>query len=453
MLRPSPMTAAPAPNPPTSNPFAALPRTDDVLASAGDLVAAHGREGVKAAITAALDGARRAIADGAPPATAGELLRTAAAHLADRRAPGPRRVINAAGIVVHTNLGRAPLHPEAVQAVIDAAGYCDLEYDLDAGARGSRGSHVDALLADAVGAEDAMAVNSCAAALVLALAALAGGRRVPVSRGHLVEIGGSFRLPEVMAASGAVLVEVGTTNRTRAADYDVPGDAAALLLVHPSNFTQAGFVEQPAIGEVAAVARRRGIPLLHDAGSGLLLDAPDGPLADEVSMAGALAGGADLVMASGDKLLGGPQAGLLAGRADLVQQLRRHPLARAVRLDKLRLAALNATLRVHLRGEDTPVARALGDRPDLADRVEALAATLGGRVEEATTMVGGGSAPGVGVGSPVVVLDRDDLADALRRHDPPVVVRVTGGRTIIDLRTVDVADDVVIEQAVRAITG
>lgn len=437
-------------SPRTTNPYAALPRTDDLLAAAAPLVAVHGRVDVKHALAAALDGARTAIAAGAPAPSTTSLVDAAAGHLARTRAAGPRRVVNAAGVVVHTNLGRAPLTPAAVHAVVAAAGYCDLEYDLGDGARGSRGSHVDGLLATVVGAPDAMAVNNCAAALVLVLAGLAAGREVCVSRGHLVEIGGSFRLPEIMAASGARLVEVGTTNRTRATDYASGTDVAALLTVHPSNFTQEGFVTQPDLAEVAAVARDRGIPLVHDAGSGLVTAAADGPLAGEVSMAEALAQGADLVLASGDKLLGGPQAGLIAGRADLVGQLRRHPLARALRLDKLRLAALNATLRGHLRGEGSAVQTLLADLPGLHGRVEAMARRVGGEVEASTTMVGGGSAPGVGVPSPVVVLAQRDLTAALRRHDPPVIARVHRGATLLDLRTVAPEDDEVVASAILA---
>ena len=388
------------------------------------------------------------------------VVQAATASLESQATPGPRRVINAAGVLVHTNLGRAPLTDEAVAAMVQAAGYCDLEYDLEAGGRGSRGSHVDALLARATGAEDAIVVNNCASALVLVLATLAAGRQVPVSRGQLVEIGGSFRLPEIMAASGALLREVGTTNRTRADDYDVGGpgddggDTAMLLTVHPSNFTQAGFVTQPEIGEVAEVARRLGVPFVHDAGSGLLTDARGGPLDGEVSMAGAVAAGADLVLASGDKLLGGPQAGLIVGRGDLVEQLRRAPLMRALRVDKIRLAGLRATLLAHRRVGRSPVELMLEEDPALLDRVRRLAEGVGGTVSEATTMIGGGSAPGVGVTSPVVALPDDGtLAAELRRHDPPVIVRVHDGRALMDLRTVSPDDDGVIVDAVELARG
>ncbi|MGI9018887.1 MAG: L-seryl-tRNA(Sec) selenium transferase [Euzebya sp.] len=435
------------------NPLEALPRIDRLLEQASDLRARYGREDVKAALNRALDQVREGLTGSAAApdvqALAQQLLASAAADLATTRTVGPRRIINAAGVVVHTNLGRAPLSAEAVQAMVDAAGYCDLEFRLADGRRGSRGAHVDGLLATLTGAEDAMVVNNCAAALVLALSVLAAGREVPVSRGHLVEIGGSFRLPEIMAASGASLLEVGTTNRTRANDYQAGTNVGALLTVHPSNFSQVGFVTQPRTDEVAVVARSRGVPLIHDAGSGLPVPV-DGVLSGEMSMAQALQAGADLVLASGDKLLGGPQAGLIVGRASLISRLRRAPLARALRVDKLRLAALNATLLAHLRGQPSTVAALLAPDPGLVNRVNSLASIVGGTVITATTMIGGGSAPGVGVESPVIaVVDHNQLQQGLRRHDPPIICRVHDGYVLLDLRTVDPADDAVISAALQ----
>ncbi|MEE8601910.1 L-seryl-tRNA(Sec) selenium transferase [Euzebya tangerina] len=438
--------------------LANLPRMDVLLADAAALVERHGQAPTKDALAAATTAAREQLLAGGLSADRDELTAwirgRAAEALADDSRPGPRRVINAAGVVVHTNLGRAPLAEEVVAAIVGATGYCDLEYELASGARGSRGTHVDALLAELVGAEDGVVVNNCASALVLVLATFAAGRQVPVSRGHLVEIGGSFRLPEIMEASGAQLREVGTTNRTRARDYGVEGDTALVLTVHPSNFTQAGFVTQPPLSAVAEVARSVGVPLVHDAGSGLLVPAEEGPLAGEVSMAEALADGADLVLASGDKLLGGPQAGLIAGRGDLIQQLRSAPLMRALRLDKLRLAGLRAALLAHRRDGHSAVQSTLATDPELPARVERLATRLDGRVVEVTTMIGGGSAPGVGVPSPAVALPdpKGELADSLRLGDPPVVVRVNEGRALIDLRTVTPADDDVIAAAVEAAT-
>lgn len=442
---------------PPDNPFAMLPRVDDVVEAAAGLVATHGRDAVVQAVRLVLEEARAAVADGAAPMSAAEAVAATGRHLAGLLRPGPRRVINAAGVVIHTNLGRAPLSEAAVAAMVDAAGYTDLEVDLETGRRGSRGSHVDALLAAAVDAPDAMVVNSCAAALVLVLATLAAGREVVVSRGHLIEIGGSFRLPDIMAASGARLVEVGTTNRTHQRDYLQGDDVAALLTVHPSNFAQEGFVTSPDTATVAAVAARRGIPLVHDAGSGLLRPSDHPALADEPSMQAALADGADLVVASGDKLLGGPQAGLVAGRGDLVQACRRHPLARALRVDKLRLAALSATLVEHLHGRGSLVGAMITADHDLDARTAAMAGAVGAEVAQDRTMIGGGAAPGVGVPGPVVRLSHprpDRVAARLRADDPPVVARVHDGALLIDLRTVAPDDDAVVTASLhRAIAA
>ncbi|HEY8340605.1 MAG TPA: L-seryl-tRNA(Sec) selenium transferase [Egibacteraceae bacterium] len=441
--------------------LADLPRIDALLADADDLVARHGRAPVTAALRRAVERARRRVLEeGAAVPAADALLADAAADLARRRPGPPRPVVNATGVVVHTNLGRAPLAEAARQAVAAASGYCDLEYDLAAGARGSRDARVAPLLAEAAGAQAALAVNNAAAALVLALAALAGGRGVVVSRGELVEIGGSFRLPEIMAASGARLVEVGTTNKTRARDYaaaiDHDDTVAAILVVHPSNYHITGFTEAPDLRELAALARDRGLPLLYDVGSGLLADRHEPWLAGEPSLRGGLAAGADLVLASGDKLLGGPQAGLLAGRADLVERCRRHPLARALRLDKLRIAALVATLELHLaeRAHEVPVWGMLGADPAaLEARARALARAVGGAVVDGASLVGGGAAPGASLPTPVVrvaAADADAVAARLREGEPPIVVRVADAALWIDLRTVAPADDEVVAGRVAA---
>jgi len=420
--------------------LARLPRIDDLLTEAAELVDRYGRGPATDALRAAVDTARsRLLVEGGAAPSPAALAAAAAADLAGRRPGPPIPVINAAGVVIHTNLGRAPLSEAARRAMLDAAGYCDLEYDLATGRRGSRGARLDPLLAEATGAQAGMAVNNCAAALVLVLAALAPGQAVAVSRGELVEIGGSFRLPEIMAASGARLVEVGTTNRTRAGDYRVDG-VALLLKVHPSNYRISGFAEAPDVGALAEVARDLGVPLVHDVGSGLLADSDERWLAGEPSVAGSLTGGADLVLCSGDKLLGGPQAGLLVGRAELVDRCRRHPLARALRLDKLRVAALVATLEAHLRGAAVPTwAMLRADAGELAARARGLADRLGGEVAEGATLVGGGSAPGLAVTTPLVRLrtDRPDaVAGRLRAGDPPIIVRVDDGALWIDLRTV-----------------
>jgi L-seryl-tRNA(Ser) seleniumtransferase len=354
-------------------------------------------------------------------------------------------VLNATGVVVHTNLGRAPLAEEAVDRVADAArGYSNLEYDLAAGARGSRQDHVSAILRRLTGAEAALVVNNNAAAVLLALAALAEGREVVVSRGELIEIGDGFRIPEVLARSGARLVEVGTTNRTRAADYEgaIGPETAVLLRVHQSNFRVVGFEERPRLEEVAAVAHRHGLPLVDDLGSGhvsasnSLLLGQEEPTARE-----SLAAGADLVCFSGDKLLGGPQAGIVLGRAELVERLRRHPLQRALRIDKLSLAALEGTLLLHLEApERIPVLRMLRqDQATVRTRAERLAAATGGEVEETVGRVGGGALPLAELPSFACALE-ESLVEPLRTGEPPVVGVLRDGRLLLDCLTLTDAE-------------
>jgi L-seryl-tRNA(Ser) seleniumtransferase len=443
--------------------LSALPRIDALLEAGVDLVARFGRAPATEALRRAVDGARAELLAGAEDvrADADGLLAAAREDLATRRPGPPRRVINATGVVLHTNLGRAPLSEAACAAVGEAAGACDLEYDLATGARGSRGARLEPLLAEATGAAAAIAVNNAAAALVLVLGALARGRDVLVSRGELVEIGGSFRLPDIMAASGARLVEVGTTNKTRATDFADAGDDVALILkVHPSNYRITGFTEDAPVGALAEVAARRGVPLVHDVGSGLLHDRHERWLDGEPSMGGSLAAGADLVLCSGDKLLGGPQAGILAGRADLVAACRRHPLTRALRLDKLRIAALVVTLEQHLRGDlrAVPTWRMLeADSDAIGVRADALARALDGTVEAGTSLVGGGSAPDRAVPSRVVrvpVEHPDRVAAALRAGAPPIVVRVEGAAIWVDPRTVDPIDDgALLDQLTAVVRG
>ena len=352
------------------------------------------------------------------------------------RAPSLRRVLNATGVIVHTNLGRAPLAEAAIEAVTRVArGYSNLELDLDSGERGSRHAHVEGLLRELTGAEAALVVNNCAGAALLAAAALAGpGREVVVSRGQLVEIGGGFRVPEVIAQAGARLVEVGTTNRTRLADYEraLTPDTGAVLRVHQSNFRQLGFVEEVPIESLCEL----GVPVIDDVGSGALDE-----LHDEPPVRRSVAAGAALVCFSGDKLLGGPQAGLLVGRADAVEAARRHPLARALRIDKLSLAALEATLRLHRDApQELPVTAMLrASRATLQRRAETLAAALGAEVIEGVARVGGGALPLLELPGPVVALDDPSLAAKLRRGDPAVLARVERGRLLLDPRTL--ADD------------
>jgi len=397
------------------------------------------------AVRATLEQAREEIRAGAEP---GDLVERALAELARVRRPALRRVLNATGVLVHTNLGRAPLADAAVERVVAAAGYSNLEYDLREGGRGSRLDHVAPLLRRLTGAEAALVVNNNAAALLLVLAGLAEGREVLVSRGELIEIGDGFRIPDVLARSGARLVEVGTTNRTRAGDYEAAiGPGTALLLrVHQSNFRVVGFTQQPSLRELAAVAARHGLPLVDDLGSGALVEVEGEP-----TPAASLAAGADLVCFSGDKLLGGPQAGIVAGRAELVERLRRHPLMRALRADKLSLAALEGTLALHLdRPDEIPVLRML--REPLAAvraRAERLAAAVGGTVEETVARAGGGALPLAELPSCACAVE-EELAAALRAHEPPVVAVVRDGRTLLDCRTLTDAEADEVAAAVAA---
>ncbi len=423
-----------------------IPRTDAVLADPRLTAAAatHGRPRVKAAVVAAQERARSGDLD--PE-------RVPDAALAALRPPSSLRpVLNATGVVVHTNLGRAPLSAAAIAAVVDAAGAVDLEFDLATGRRGRRGAGVEAALLGAVpNAEAALAVNNGAAALVLATTALAAGREVVVSRGELVEIGAGFRLPDLVASTGARLREVGTTNRTHLADYaDALGpDTGCILKVHPSNFRVEGFTAGVDVPHLAALTRPDGsaVPVVVDIGSGLL--APDPLLPGEPDAASVLAAGATVVTASGDKLLGGPQAGLLLGTADAVECLRRHPLARALRIDKLALAALEATL----TGPTPPVTLHRRLTPDAyRARTEAIAAKVGGSVVDVDGRVGGGGAPGVPLPGLAVALPAhaDRTANALRAGAPAVVARVDGGACLVDLRCIDPDHDDRLAQAVLA---
>lgn len=372
-------------------------------------------------------------------------------------------VLNATGVVLHTNLGRAPLAEAAIDAIAEVArGFASLEYDLVAGTRGSRHVHCAGLLRELTGADDAMIVNNCAAALVLALNTVADGRDAIVSRGELVEIGGSFRVPDIMARSGARLVEVGTTNRTHADDYRSAcgPQTGAIVSVHRSNFTVDGFVAAVPTRALAELAHSAGIPLLYDFGSGLMLDLSEWGLRGEPTARDAVAAGASLVVMSGDKLLGGPQAGIILGRADLVDALRRNPLARALRVDKLTLAALQATLRLYREParavREIPALRMLTTPVEsLRERATALAARLaaegvGIRVADSEATVGGGAFPSARIPSCAIVLDGDAgrRERALRDGALPVVGRITDGALWLDLRGIAVADDNRLERAI-----
>ena len=419
-----------------------LPSVDELARTVDDPLAV-------AAARAVIARARDEIQGGAHPGDLRERLRE---ELGSARRPRLRRVLNATGVIVHTNLGRAPLAPAALARVDEVArGYSNLEYDLTAGTRGSRQDHAAGLLRRLTGAEAALVVNNNAAAVMLVLASLAEGRDVLVSRGELIEIGDGFRIPDVLARSGAHLREIGTTNRTRATDYEnaITADTAVLLRVHQSNFRVVGFTEQPTVAQLAAVARRHGLPLVDDLGSGVLVELSDEPLAGE-----SLAAGADLVTFSGDKLLGGPQAGIVVGHADLVERLRRHPLQRALRADKLTLAALEGTLALYLdpvlAAREVPVLRMLKEEAaTVRARAERLASLVGGSVEETVARVGGGALPLAEIPSFACAVE-EELAAPLRSAEPPVVGIVRDGKLLLDCRTLT---DTEVDEAAQAVTA
>ena len=428
----------------------ALPSVDRLVADPRLAAGSHAL--VVAAARVVLERARVAIREGRDP---GDLVEATLAELAAAARPSLRRVLNASGVLIHTNLGRAPLAQAALDRVVEVGGsYSNLEYDLEAGARGSRQDHLTALLREIIGGEASLVVNNNAAAVMLALAALAEGREVLVSRGELIEIGDGFRIPDVLARSGARLVEVGTTNRTRAADYEraIGPNTALILRVHQANFRVVGFTEQPALGELAAIAKKAGLPLVDDLGSGALA-----AIGDESTAAASLAAGTDLVCFSGDKLLGGPQAGILVGRADLIERLRRHPLQRALRADKLTLAALEGTLALALdparARAEIPVLRML-DEPigSVRARAERLAGLVGGEVEETVARAGGGALPLAELPSFACAIE-EALFDPLRHGEPPVVGIVRDGRLLLDVRALADGEVDEVAAAVAAARG
>ena len=439
-----------------------LPSVDRLLKEplAQELARQFPRDAIVEAVRDTLGEARSDIKDGLPIPPPAELLKRTRRRLEAAFRPSLRRVINATGVIIHTNLGRAPLSEEALQAVQSVAGgYSNLEYRLEEGTRGSRHDHLSDLLRRITGAEDALAVNNNAAAVLLALSTLAQGREVIVSRGQAVEIGGGFRIPDVLRQSGARLVEVGTTNRTYVADYEraITPDTALLLHVHPSNFRVEGFVHSASLEELVDLGRRKGVPLVDDLGSGSLLDTALFGLHHEPMVQERIAAGADLVTFSGDKLLGGPQAGIVAGKAELVERLRRHPLARAVRVDKMAIAGLVATLHHYLRAEalqKVPVWRMIAmPVVEIDGRAKRMARHLRKgdllvSLIDGLSTVGGGSLPGetlptrlVAVTPTPVQPSAAELAARLRRMDPPVVARIEHDLLVLDLRTVPPADD------------
>ena len=396
--------------------------------------------------------ARDDIRRGQDAASVDEIAGRVAQQTAQVARPRPQPVINATGVIIHTNLGRAPLSEASVDAMHDAADrYTDLELDIEQGRRGSRQAHLQPILRQLTGAESALVVNNNASAVFLGLSAIAHGKEVIVSRGEAVEIGGGFRVPDVLAQSGARLVEVGTTNRTYVSDYEsaITPDTCALLKVHASNFRVEGFTHACDTRELAQLGKRSDLPVLHDVGSGCLLDTEEFGLAHEPTPQESIAAGADLVFFSGDKLLGGPQAGIVVGKSDLVRTLERHPLARALRIDKLSLAALTATLLHYLKGEarsTIPIWQMIGSPlDDIRERAEAWRASIGDAAAlcQSLSTIGGGSLPGETLPTWVVALDctqsqggAEGVMARLRTARTPIIARIDQDRVILDPRTV-----------------
>jgi len=446
--------------------FRRLPSVDRVLQEPA-LASLGAREWVVDAIRATLAAARERIAAGQLASPLDELVTDTLRRLQQAERPNLRPTINATGVIIHTNLGRAPVSDEAAAAMAAiAAGYSNLEIDLATGARGSRHAHLTKLLRELTGAEDGLVVNNNAGAVLLVLSALAAAREVIVSRGQAVEIGGGFRIPDVMRQSGAQLVEVGTTNRTYSRDYSdaVTSRTALLLRVHPSNFRVQGFVHSVGIDELVAVARDRDILVMDDVGSGALLDPSRFGLGAEPMVADSVRAGADVVCFSGDKLLGGPQAGIIVGKRAALERVRAHPLARALRIDKASLAGLEVTLRHYARGEAeerVPIWRMISEPADaLERRARALARQLDHpavSVQATRAPIGGGSLPEETLPSWAVRIaalperSADLLAGGLRTGLPPVVGRVERDGVLLDLRTVAAADDSRLRDRVQAV--
>jgi L-seryl-tRNA(Ser) seleniumtransferase len=449
-----------------------LPSVDRLLGedATQQLVAAYGHDQTVDALRATLDAVRNEVRAGADVPDVATLAARADAFLQARLAPTLRRVINATGVIIHTNLGRAPLSAAARAAMEAAAGgYSTLEYDLEAGGRGHRTAHAERLLCELTGAESTLVVNNNAGAVLLALAGLARGKGVVVSRGQLVEIGGGFRVPDVMAQSGARLIEVGTTNRTHLRDYAgalvADEDVALILRAHHSNFRIVGFTAEPSLAELVALGTEHGLPVMDDLGSGALLDTTEHGLAHEPTVQESVTAGAAVVCFSGDKLLGGPQAGIIVGKTEHVDPLKRHPLARALRADKLCLAGLQATLLHYLKGEATeqvPVWRMIAtplleiERRARRWRQSLRRASVEAEIVDGESTVGGGSLPGETLPTKLVALaipHPDQLAAALRAADPPVVARIEEDRLVLDPRTVLVEEEKELLRAVKEATA
>ncbi len=434
--------------------FRDLPSVDRVMASDGmaALTEAYPRDWVVDLVRRQLDRARQKIRDGGTAPSAGDVADGVSGELRSMTEPAPRQVINATGVIIHTNLGRAPLSPAAIEAMTQAArGYTDLEMDLSTGRRGSRQAHLQSLLQQVTGADGALAVNNNASAILLGLSALSVGKEVIVSRAEAVEIGGGFRIPDVLKQSGAKLIDVGTTNRTYLRDYEdaITENTAALLKVHTSNFRVEGFTAEVEPSELVALSKEKGIPVLHDVGSGALLPTEAYGLAHEPTPQESIAAGVGLVFFSGDKLLGGPQSGMVVGTSELVRRLERHPLARAIRIDKMSLAGLTATLLHYLKQEaesEIPIWRMISaGEQEIKDRVERWKSQLAlpGEVISSKSAVGGGSLPGETLPTWVLALSCEGSAGgpeavmrSLREAKPPVIARIEDDRVILDPRTV-----------------
>lgn len=452
--------------------FRQIPQVGELAASPefAALCEAWSQAAVVSALRVLIDGARDAVKEGGalPDFTSNAFIAEVVAELEAQARLNLRRVINGTGIIIHTNLGRAPLAPEAITAMNDAArGYANIEYDLEAGKRGSRYDHIREHLCELTGAEDAVVVNNCAAAVTIAIATFAQGREVIVSRGELVEIGGSFRVPDVITQNGARLFEVGTTNKTHLMDYEkaIGEDTAVLLRTHTSNYKLIGFTAKPSLSELSALAHKNDLLLVEDLGSGTLVDLGVG---DEPTVAQSIRAGVDLVTFSGDKLLGGPQCGIIVGKAALIADLRKNPLLRAMRVDKLSLAALEATLRLYRAPNDPfekiPVLRMLTAAPEaLSKKAKALAKKINaieGVEAEAVSIAseaGGGSLPALelasfGVAVMVSTMPADALVTAMRSREPAIIGRIVEGRVILDVRTLMDSDTADIVKALAAIS-
>jgi L-seryl-tRNA(Ser) seleniumtransferase len=456
-----------------------LPSIDQLLRRDGlrDLISTAGRDAVRDRLREVLAEMRLEIvgANGAakPPADseefAGEIESRLNARFDLRRRSRTQRVINATGVALHTNLGRAPLSRRALEAVNEAAGYCNLEYELETGRRGKRGSGLEAMLRELTGCQAAAVVNNCAAAVLITLNTLAEGGEVLISRGELIEIGGSFRIPDVIAKSGALIREVGTTNRTRLSDYEkaINENTRVILRAHPSNYRIIGFTEKPSLEDLANLARERNLPLFEDLGSGCLIDLKSIGIHDEPTVAHSIMSGCSIVSFSGDKLLGGPQAGIILGEAELIKRVKSNPLMRALRVDKLIYAALEATVDSYLSGreiDEIPTLTALhASKEAITRRARAFvrrARSIGPlrlNLIDGHSVVGGGSAPETQIPTTLIgvaseLMSADEIEKRLRGARPPVIVRIVEDRVALDLRTVRTDEEKDLMEALRSVT-